>query len=121
MEGLVLDTVYIGGGTPTTLEPRQLERLFTMLEKFFPMDRLQEFTVEAGRPASITQEKLRVIRAHNVTRISVNPQTMNEETLRLIGRRHTVDQVREAFHMCKALPRQPDRALPGAQTRVPHA
>ena len=101
MEGLVLDTVYIGGGTPTTLEPRQLERLFTMLEKYFPMDRLQEFTVEAGRPDSITQEKLRVIRAHNVTRISVNPQTMNEETLRLIGRRHTVDQVREAFHMCR--------------------
>lgn len=101
MEGLVLDTVYIGGGTPTTLEPRQLERLFTMLEKFFPMDRLQELTVEAGRPDSITQEKLRVIRAHNVTRISVNPQTMNEETLRLIGRRHTVDQVREAFHMCR--------------------
>ena len=101
MEGLVLDTVYIGGGTPTTLEPRQLERLFTMLEKFFPMDRLQEFTVEAGRPDSITQEKLRVIRAHGVSRISVNPQTMNEETLRLIGRRHTVDQVREAFHMCR--------------------
>ena len=101
MKDLVLDTVYIGGGTPTTLEPRQLERLFTMLEKFFPMDRLQEFTVEAGRPDSITQEKLRVIRAHGVSRISVNPQTMNEETLRLIGRRHTVDQVREAFHMCR--------------------
>lgn len=101
MRGRVLDTVYIGGGTPTTLEPLQLERLFSMLEKYFPMEGIQEFTVEAGRPDSITMEKLRVIRAHSVTRISVNPQTMQEETLRLIGRRHTVDQVREAFRLCR--------------------
>lgn len=101
MRGRVLDTVYIGGGTPTTLEPAQLERLFSMLERCFPMEGIQEFTIEAGRPDSITADKLRVIHAHHVTRISVNPQTMNEETLRLIGRRHTVQQVREAFVLCR--------------------
>ena len=101
MRGRVLDTVYIGGGTPTTLEPRQLERLFSMLEKNFPMQDIQEFTIEAGRPDSITADKLRVIRAHKVSRISVNPQTMKEETLRLIGRRHTVQQVRDAFLLCR--------------------
>ena len=101
MRGRVLDTVYIGGGTPTTLDPGQLERLFSMLEKYFPMGDIQEFTIEAGRPDSITIDKLRVIRAHRVTRISVNPQTMKEETLRLIGRRHTVQQVRDAFALCR--------------------
>lgn len=101
MRGKVLDTVYIGGGTPTTLEPAQLERLFSMLEKNFSLEGIREFTVEAGRPDSITMDKLRVIRAHGVTRISVNPQTMKEETLRLIGRRHTVEQVREAFYLCR--------------------
>ena len=101
MRGRVLDTVYIGGGTPTTLDPGQLERLFSMLEKYFPMEDIQEFTIEAGRPDSITMDKLRVIRAHRVTRISVNPQTMKEETLRLIGRRHTVQQVRDAFALCR--------------------
>lgn len=101
MRGRVLDTVYIGGGTPTTLEPAQLERLFSLLEKNFPMEDIQEFTIEAGRPDSITADKLRVIRAHKVTRISVNPQTMKEETLRLIGRRHTVQQVRDAFALCR--------------------
>ena len=61
------------------------------------MEGIQRFTIEAGRPDGITADKLRVIHAHHVTRISVNPQTMNEETLRLIGRRHTVQQVREAL------------------------
>ena len=102
MRGRVLDTVYIGGGTPTTLEPAQLQRLFDMLNSCFPMDGISEFTIEAGRPDSITEEKLQVIKEHGVTRISVNPQTMKEETLRLIGRRHTVEQVREAFAMCRA-------------------
>ena len=102
MRGRLLDTVYIGGGTPTTLEPAQLQRLFAMLNSCFPMDGISEFTIEAGRPDSITEEKLQVIKEHGVTRISVNPQTMKEETLRLIGRRHTVEQVREAFAMCRA-------------------
>ncbi|MDO5477140.1 MAG: coproporphyrinogen dehydrogenase HemZ [Eubacteriales bacterium] len=101
MRDWILDTVYIGGGTPTTLEPRQLERLFSMLNRYFSLKDILEFTVEAGRPDSITADKLRVIRAHDVSRISVNPQTMNEETLRLIGRRHTVEDVRQAFALCR--------------------
>lgn len=97
----VLDTVYIGGGTPTTLEPEELERLLCSLERFFDLSRLQEFTVEAGRADSITREKLRVLKKHNITRISVNPQTMKEETLKLIGRHHTVDQVKVAFESAR--------------------
>ena len=101
MQGRILDTIYIGGGTPTTLEPVQLERLFAMVEAYFPVNDLQELTVEAGRPDSITADKLHVLKAHDVTRISVNPQSMKEETLRLIGRMHTVDDVRRAFSMCR--------------------
>ena len=101
MKDRILDTVYIGGGTPTTLEPDQLDRLLTAIETWFPMDRIQEFTVEAGRPDSITAEKLRTLRRHKITRISVNPQTMKEETLKIIGRRHTVDQTVEAFRLAR--------------------
>lgn len=96
-----IDTVYIGGGTPTTLEAKELERLLCRLESVFDLTKLKEFTVEAGRADSITAEKLAVLRAHGVTRISVNPQTMKDETLRLIGRQHTVAQVREAFLLAR--------------------
>ena len=100
--GRILDTVYIGGGTPTTLEPEQMERLLQKLRDSFDFAHVQEFTVEAGRADSITAEKLRVMKRHGVTRISVNPQTMNQETLRLIGRRHTVEQVEEAFGLARS-------------------
>ena len=96
-----IDTIYIGGGTPTTLEPEELERLFAKLENSFDLSKLKEFTVEAGRADSITAEKLAVLRAHGVTRISVNPQTMKDETLKLIGRQHTVAQVRDAFMLAR--------------------
>lgn len=96
-----LDTVYIGGGTPTTLTAAQLDRLITYLEKTFDLSGVLEFTVEAGRADSITREKLEVLKQHKVTRISVNPQTMKDETLRLIGRRHTVEQVKEAYRMAR--------------------
>lgn len=98
-----LNTVYIGGGTPTTLEPYQLERLLTALEEKFCFDRVLEFTVEAGRPDSITREKLEVLRRHRVTRISINPQTMNQKTLDIIGRKHTVEQTKEAFALARSL------------------
>lgn len=93
----VLDTVYIGGGTPTTLEPDELERLFAKLKGTLDWSQVKEFTVEAGRADSITAEKLRVMKKWGVTRISVNPQTMKQETLDLIGRRHTVQQAVDAF------------------------
>lgn len=93
----VLDSVYIGGGTPTTLEPDELDRLFAKLKGTLDWSQVKEFTVEAGRADSITAEKLRVMKKWGVTRISVNPQTMKQETLDVIGRRHTVEQMVEAF------------------------
>lgn len=98
----VLDSVYIGGGTPTTLEPAQLDRLLSALREYFDFSTVQEFTVEAGRADSITEEKLAVLKKHGAGRISINPQTMKEETLRLIGRQATPKQVREAFAMARA-------------------
>ena len=97
----ILDTVYIGGGTPTSLSADELDRLLSKLKHTFDFSTVQEFTVEAGRADSITEEKLKVLRRHGVTRISVNPQTMKQETLQLIGRQHTVEQVVNAFHMTR--------------------
>ena len=99
--GRQLNTIYIGGGTPTSLNSRQLEKLLETLCGHFDLSALVEFTVEAGRPDSITEEKLRVIRSFPVTRISVNPQTMNQKTLDVIGRKHTVTQTVSAFQMAR--------------------
>ena len=101
MKNYKLDTIYIGGGTPTTLEPYQLKRLLEQLGESFGFDGLVEFTIEAGRPDSITREKLEVIHKHNISRISINPQTMKEETLRLIGRQHTVQQTIDSFNLAR--------------------
>ncbi|MDO4304444.1 MAG: coproporphyrinogen dehydrogenase HemZ [Bacillota bacterium] len=97
----VLDTIYIGGGTPTTLEPAELERLLLKLRNTLDLSHLKEFTVEAGRADSITAEKLKVLKENGVSRISVNPQTMKQETLDFIGRKHTVEQVKEAFLLAR--------------------
>lgn len=96
-----LDTVYIGGGTPTTLEPDQIRRLIGYLQKKIDLSKVKEFTVESGRPDSITREKLRAMKEMGVTRISVNPQTMSDDTLKLIGRRHSVSQLIDAFNMAR--------------------
>ncbi len=92
-----LISIYIGGGTPTSLSAKQLDILLTAVDETFDITSLQEYTVEAGRPDSITIEKLRVLKNHNVSRISINPQTMNEETLRIIGRYHTSSDIVRAF------------------------
>lgn len=89
--GLKCRAVYVGGGTPTVLEPEYLEEILATLEGAAP-----EFTVEAGRPDTVTEEKLDIMKRYGVTRVSVNPQTFNENTLKLIGRAHTVEQVTEA-------------------------
>ncbi|WP_024864703.1 coproporphyrinogen dehydrogenase HemZ [Butyrivibrio sp. FCS014] len=99
--GKTLDTVYIGGGTPTTLEPDQIRRLIGYMKDKLDMSRVKEFTVESGRPDSITREKLKAMKEMGVTRISVNPQTMSDETLRIIGRQHTVAQLIDAFKMAR--------------------
>lgn len=97
MQGKRLTSVYMGGGTPTTLSPEQLRTVIKTMQEYFPMDTSVEFTVEAGRPDSITEDKLLALRECGVDRISVNPQTMQQKTLDLIGRRHTVDQTIQAF------------------------
>lgn len=98
-----LNSIYIGGGTPTTLESYQLDRLMRKIKCSFDLSDCVEFTVEAGRPDSITREKLEVLRKHGISRISINPQTMKDETLKLIGRHHTVAQTIESFEMARAL------------------
>lgn len=98
-----LQSIYIGGGTPTSLTPEQLNRLLKTVTELFPLDEVLEFTVEAGRPDTITREKLDVIRSYPVTRISINPQTMNQETLDTIGRKHTVEDIRSVFWMARGL------------------
>ncbi len=102
-KGSPLETIYIGGGTPTSLCAEDIDKLLTKIEDTFDLSHLLEFTVEAGRPDSITREKLIVLKAHNVTRISINPQTMKEETLRLIGRKHTIADVIDRFYMAREL------------------
>lgn len=101
--GCPLDTVYFGGGTPTSLSAAELDRLLTKLYTAFDCSGLSELTVEAGRPDSITREKLLVLKKHGVTRISINPQTMKQATLDLIGRRHTVAMVRDSFYLAREM------------------
>ena len=98
-----LNSIYIGGGTPTTLEHYQLDRLIRKIRCSFDLSDCLEFTVEAGRPDSITREKLETLKKWGITRISINPQTMKDETLKIIGRRHTVAQTVESFQMAREL------------------
>lgn len=98
-----LNTVYFGGGTPTSLSAKQLDTLLSAVRESFDFSYCKEFTVEAGRPDSITTEKLEVLKKHNVSRISINPQTMKQETLDIIGRRHTVEDVIDKFNMAREL------------------
>lgn len=98
-----LTTIYIGGGTPTSLDEVHLDRLLTIIEEAFEIEKLREYTIEAGRPDSITREKLEVIRRHNISRISINPQTMNQKTLDLIGRHHSVENVIQSFNLAREL------------------
>ncbi len=101
LKGRKLNTLYIGGGTPTTLTAGQMERLLFVIRDNFDFSFNQEFTVEAGRPDSITEEKLLAMKKYGVSRISINPQTMKQETLDLIGRKHTVGQTKEAFYLAR--------------------
>lgn len=96
-----LQTIYFGGGTPTSVSASQLRRVIRAVKESFDMSGVKEFTVEAGRPDSITEEKLNMLKEEGVTRISVNPQTMVERTLEVIGRRHTALQTIDAFHLAR--------------------
>ncbi len=102
-KGKHLNAVYIGGGTPTSLGAAQLKRLVSRVFEHFDMSHCLEFTVEAGRPDSITREKLLALKEEGVTRISINPQTMKEDTLKIIGRHHTAKQTEEQFYLARSL------------------
>lgn len=101
--GLRLDTVYIGGGTPTTLSSKQLDILLNKINSVFDMSECREFTVEAGRPDTITENKLRTLINNNVTRISINPQSLNDEVLKAIGRRHTAQETIDSFNLARSI------------------
>lgn len=99
--GLHLETVYMGGGTPTVLTAKQLDRVLSTVNESFDMTGVRELTVEAGRPDTITAEKLAVLKKNGVGRISINPQTMDDEVLAAIGRKHTAEDVKNAFALAK--------------------
>ena len=99
--GLRLESVYFGGGTPTTLSAEQMDMLLKTVRSSFDLSHSQEFTVEAGRPDTITAEKLLSLKNNGVTRISINPQTLNDSVLKEIGRKHSAKQTLEAFRLAR--------------------
>ncbi len=99
--GLKVLSIYIGGGTPTTLNVKQLDRIFKKISEHIDVSLLWEFTLEAGRPDTITKEKLLLANNNGVSRISVNPQTLNNDILREIGRKHTTDDFFHAYELAK--------------------
>lgn len=99
--GNIIETVYIGGGTPTTLPPSLLADLLDCLWSSCDLSMIKEFTVEAGRPDTIDEAKLKVLKEHGVDRISINPQSMNDETLRIIGRAHSAQDIRNAMSLAR--------------------
>lgn len=101
--GKRISSLYIGGGTPTAFDEECLEWLMRIVKENFVIDEQCEFCVEAGRPDSINREKLLILKNAGVTRISINPQTMKPETLKLMGRNHSVEQVREIFELARTL------------------
>lgn len=98
-----LDTIYIGGGTPTSLNEAQLEQLFIVLREYFSYDQVNEITVEAGRPDTITKDKLMVMKRYGVNRISINPQSMNDKTLQLVGRSHDSGEIKKVYSEAREL------------------
>lgn len=100
---LKLHTIYIGGGTPSILDVDQIDRIFNVIKKFYELSTINEITFEAGRPDTITEEKLLCLKRNFVGRISINPQTMNEDTLVKIGRKHNLISINEIFYLARKL------------------
>lgn len=100
-EGLNLNTVYVGGGTPSVLSAAQMGRIFRALREYYRLDEIREISFEAGRPDTITEEKLMCLKDSCVGRISINPQTMNKDTLDAIGRKHDVEDIVKKYEMAR--------------------
>lgn len=96
-----ISTVYFGGGTPTSLTAEAIQKLLKGVNEILPLKEIKEVTFEAGRPDTITEEKLAILKEYHITRISVNPQTMNEKTLKKMGRKHSVGEVENAFYLAR--------------------
>ena len=101
--GLTIHSLYMGGGTPTTLSAEHLDQVLTRAEQVLPLDRCIEYTVEAGRPDTITMDKLNVLSRHGIGRISINPQTLEDHVLAAIGRKHDAGAIFDAFAMARAV------------------
>ncbi len=101
MKDYNISTVYIGGGTPTAIPSKNLERIIQAVYSNFEREKIQEFTVEAGRPDTIDYEVLNMLKENQVNRISINPQTMNDKTLELIGRKHTSSDIIDVYHKAR--------------------
>ncbi|TCS83825.1 coproporphyrinogen III oxidase [Tepidibacillus fermentans] len=101
--GRKVTTIYFGGGTPTSIEADQLDHLFQQLVRWIDLQSVREITVEAGRPDTITNDKIDVLNRWNVDRMSINPQTFTQETLNVIGRHHTVEETIEKFHLARQM------------------
>lgn len=101
MKGKEINAVYIGGGTPTAISEDKLEKIIQAIYENFGVNKIKEFTVEAGRPDTINIEYLKMLKENNIDRISINPQTMNDKTLKIIGRNHNVDQVKKTLYSAK--------------------
>lgn len=102
-QGKEIESLYIGGGTPTALEAEQLKKLIQGVFEIFDLTKIKEFTVEAGRPDSITKEKLQALKDSGVDRISINPQTFKDETLSIVGRNHSSNDIITCFNMAREL------------------
>jgi len=100
-KGWKIETLYVGGGTPTSLNYEHMKKLLQILDKEFGLQRIKEITVEAGRPDTLDQGKIRILKEFGVNRISINPQTMHEATLKLIGRNHSVESIHRAFEIAR--------------------
>ena len=100
-ENLNLNTVYVGGGTPSVLNEEQIDKLFSCIRKYYDLSKIKEVTFEAGRPDTLSQEKLMCLKDNGVTRISINPQTMNDKTLESMGRNHSVEDVVKKYKMAR--------------------
>ncbi|HEY4553700.1 MAG TPA: coproporphyrinogen III oxidase [Bacillaceae bacterium] len=101
-KGIAITTVYYGGGTPTSISAEEMDALYEEMYDSFPgVENIREITVEAGRPDTITTEKLDVLKKWNIDRISINPQSYTQETLKAIGRHHTVEETIEKFHLAR--------------------
>ena len=100
-KGLHISSAYMGGGTPTTLSAEQLDKVLSCAERALPMESCAEFTVEAGRPDTLTADKLKILKDHGISRISINPQTMENSVLRAIGRDHTAAQIERAWELAR--------------------